>query len=177
MKNGIKITLTLSIVCLVAGLCLGAVYRQSRPSIEARQRADEEKRLKEIFPESDDFEEKTGVLPKMIEKYFIVKNKGSLLGYVFVCSNYGYSSDIELMVGVDAKGNVAGVKVLAQSETPGLGTRIEEPDFINQFKGWNDALCKSGKVNFDSITGCTISSKAVFNEIVSALELWDKLGK
>ncbi|MBN2190307.1 MAG: RnfABCDGE type electron transport complex subunit G [Candidatus Aureabacteria bacterium] len=172
MKNGLKITLTLSIVCLIAGLCLGAVYKQSRPSIEARQKADEEKRLKEIFPEADNFEEKSGNLPKIVEKYFLVKQKGKLLGYVFICSNYGYSSDIELMIGVDGKGNIAGVKVLSQSETPGLGTRIENPGFINQFKGWNYDSYQSGKVKFDSITGCTISSKAALNEIVSALDLW-----
>ncbi len=177
MKNGIKITLTLSVVCLIAGLCLGAVYKQSRPSIEARQKADEEKRLKEIFPEADNFEEKTGNLPKMVKKYFLVKEKGKLLGYVFICSDYGYSGDIELMIGVDGKGNVAGVKVLSQSETPGLGTRIGNPDFINQFKGWNHDSYQSGKAKFDSITGCTISSTAVLNEIIAAMESWEKLGE
>lgn len=177
MKSELKIVLVLSVVCLVAGLCLGAVYKVSYPSIEARRKADERAQLKELFPQADSFEEKEVPDSKIIKKCFLVKQGSRTLGYVFIAANYGYSGDIELMVGVDEKGNIAGTRVLAQAETPGLGTRIEEDSFINQFNGWNYSDYKSGKVKFDAITGSTISSKAVLEEIEAVLDLMNRIKK
>ncbi|MFO7580974.1 RnfABCDGE type electron transport complex subunit G [Guyparkeria sp.] len=96
-----------------------------------------------------------------------------------VVTHRGYSGDIRLLVGVEASGEVKGVRVLEQNETPGLGDKIkaEKTDWIRGFtgrslgnpapEGW--AVKKDGGV-FDQFTGATISPRAVVEAVESALE-------
>lgn len=63
---------------------------------------------------------------------------------------------------------ISGFRVIDQKETPGLGARITEDAFQNQFVGKKVSggitLVKSGKAGpgeFDAITGATESSKAL----------------
>ena len=70
-----------------------------------------------------------------------------------------------------------GIKVLEQNETPGLGNRIKEPQFEDQFKGLEITpkveyikYRKPEKPNqIQAITGATISSDAVAKNINNAV--------
>lgn len=91
----------------------------------------------------------------------------------------GYSGDIRLLIGIYADGTLAGVRVLAHKETPGLGDAIEaaRSDWILQFAGkslgnpepaqW--AVKKDGG-HFDQFTGATITPRAVVNATRRFLE-------
>jgi electron transport complex protein RnfG len=88
----------------------------------------------------------------------------------------GYSGNIELMVGVDRKGVLTGVAVLAHAETPGLGDRItQDRNWLPAFRGrtlentrW--AVKKDGG-DIDQFTGATITPRAVTHAVRRALEL------
>ena len=96
-----------------------------------------------------------------------------------VIAHDGYSGDISLLVGIDAEGELTGVRVLSHKETPGLGDKIEVPksDWITQFAGLslNDppidqwAVKKNGGA-FDAFTGATITPRAVIGAIKRSLE-------
>jgi electron transport complex protein RnfG len=60
-------------------------------------------------------------------------------------------------------GTISGVNIIRQSETPGLGTRIAEPEFTNQFSGKRieDVRLRQDGGVIDAITGATISSRAI----------------
>jgi len=62
--------------------------------------------------------------------------------------------------------------IVSNTETPGLGSRIEEDFFTNRFEGLSVSDVKlskeGGKV--DAITGATISSKAVTDAVQRGLE-------
>ncbi|MCM1023158.1 MAG: FMN-binding protein [Prevotella sp.] len=48
----------------------------------------------------------------------------------------GYSTGgLHVLVGVDKSGAVSGVSIMTIGETPGLGTKVQNQDFLNQFKG------------------------------------------
>ena len=82
----------------------------------------------------------------------------------------GYSGPIQLLIGVYADGTLAGVRVLAHKETPGLGDGIDEKrsPWILAFAGksldnpklerWK--VKKDGGV-FDQFTGATVTPRAV----------------
>ncbi len=82
----------------------------------------------------------------------------------------GYSGPIQLLIGVYADGTLAGVRVLAHKETPGLGDGIDEKrsPWILDFAGksldnpklerWK--VKKDGGV-FDQFTGATVTPRAV----------------
>lgn len=95
----------------------------------------------------------------------------------------GYSGRIDLLVGIRANGEVAGVRVLSHRETPGLGDKIEraKSDWILTFNGKslsmpvpeNWAVKKDGGT-FDSFTGATITPRAVVNAVYSALQYFEE---
>ena len=88
----------------------------------------------------------------------------------------GYAGNIEIMVGVKPDGTVNGIEILSQAETPGLGARITEPKFKDQFRGKNlqnaDWKVKKDGGDFDQITGATISPRAVVKAIRMGLEFY-----
>lgn len=91
----------------------------------------------------------------------------------------GYSGKIALILAVRANGELAGVRVVAHKETPGLGDYIELPKspWIKGFdgksrEGYNDADWKVKKDGgqFDYMAGATITPRAVVKATHKALQ-------
>lgn len=83
----------------------------------------------------------------------------------------GYGGDITLMVGFKRdKKTVISYKVLAASETPGLGMKLKTPEFADQFKGKDGRALKVKKDGgeIEAITSATITSRAVCRAIADA---------
>ncbi|MFA5468100.1 MAG: FMN-binding protein, partial [Sphaerochaetaceae bacterium] len=90
--------------------------------------------------------------------------------YVKIFKGPGLWGEITVLVGFEGDlKTLSGVSVYAQSETPGLGARIEEPWFSQQFKGKEGpfSLVEEGTASstteMDSITGATRTSDAFKN--------------
>jgi electron transport complex protein RnfG len=109
-------------------------------------------------------------------------DNGEVLGYAVEAPSItksGYGGRIKLMVGfIEEAGNVAisGVKVLAQSETPGLGANMTQPgnalekSILEKSPAELSFKVKKDDANgsFDSLTGSTISSRAYINAVETA---------
>ena len=83
----------------------------------------------------------------------------------------GYGGDITLMVGFKTdKKTVISYKVLAASETPGLGMKLKTPEFADQFAGKDGRALKVKKDGgeIEAITSATITSRAVCRAIADA---------
>ena len=90
----------------------------------------------------------------------------------------GYTTNIDMLVGIKTDGSLAGVRVVAHRETPGLGDKIDtrKSDWIHSFVGksltnthseaW--AVKKDGG-EFDQFTGATITPRAVVNAVHNTL--------
>jgi electron transport complex protein RnfG len=90
----------------------------------------------------------------------------------------GYSGRIALILAVRANGELAGVRVVAHKETPGLGDYIELPKdpWIKGFDGKSRAVYKDAdwKVKkdggqFDYMAGATITPRAIVKAVNKAL--------
>jgi H+/Na+-translocating ferredoxin:NAD+ oxidoreductase subunit G len=90
----------------------------------------------------------------------------------------GYNGNIRLLVAVRLDGTLAGVRVLAHRETPGLGDNIEtdRSDWILGFSGKSLENPREGqwKVKrdggaFDQFTGATITPRAVVKAVKNTL--------
>jgi len=95
----------------------------------------------------------------------------------------GFSGRIRLMVGFDKTGNIINISVLEHKETPGLGTKMSDADFKDQYKNKNpgnyniDVKKYGGEIN--SITAATISAQAFSDAVKRAhtsLEKERKIG-
>ena len=86
-------------------------------------------------------------------------------------SHAGYGGDIRLMVGFkEDRKTVISYKVLAASETPGLGMKLSTPEFAGQFKDKDGSGLKVKKDGgeIEAITSATITSRAVCEAIADA---------
>lgn len=91
----------------------------------------------------------------------------------------GYSGDIKLLVAIRADGELAGVRVLAHKETPGLGDYIDigRSDWIKKnFDGQSLAKTsdegwkvKKDGGRFDYMAGATITPRAVVKAVRNTL--------
>ncbi|MEN7342162.1 MAG: RnfABCDGE type electron transport complex subunit G [Pseudomonadota bacterium] len=98
---------------------------------------------------------------------------------VYEVSAKGYSGPIRLLIGIDTTSTLTGVRVIAHTETPGLGDWIEtsRSDWIDTFTGRSLAntpkdgwrLQKEGG-EFAAFTGASITPRAVVNAVKQTLE-------
>ena len=94
----------------------------------------------------------------------------------------GYSGAIQLLIGIQIDGRLAGVRVLNHRETPGLGDKIElaKSPWIHGFvgrslqapdeAGW---AVKKARGQFDQFAGATITPRAVVKAVHKALQYFD----
>ena len=95
------------------------------------------------------------------------------LGWAVATETSGFSDRIRLMIGVTSdRSKILGVAVLASRETPGLGERIREAAFLEQFRGQRTETIlrtvkpgQSAEQPIDAISGATISSQAVVRAV------------
>ena len=185
-------------LALIFGISLAAVQAALGPVISAnklnetkekvpeillgREKADEmavSKATFQITPRSVEVE-KNGI--KKIYSVFETRQEdGRLVGWVTKVSGQGYADRIELLLGLDPSiETITGLFILDQKETPGLGNKIVEPKWRNQFarKSTRKQLqvvkggaSKSNEI--DAVTGATISSKsvvAIINKTITDLK-------
>jgi len=104
--------------------------------------------------------------------YFEAVDDGKLIGYAFIVEGSGLWGKITALIAFDSEfKTILGVDFLSHSETPGLGGRIDEEWFIEQFdnilvlENRADNLLFKPAIggNIDSISGATLTSKAVID--------------
>lgn len=106
---------------------------------------------------------------------------GQVTAVAYQMVGYGYGGAIVIIMAVAPSGEVLGVRVLAHSETPGLGDKIEanKDSWITSFDGlsltnmpmtqW--AVKKDGG-RFDQFSGATITPRAVVKTVKGGLEFF-----
>lgn len=164
MKEIIKYGVTLGTICLFASGTLALVNGVTEPQIKIQKEKAEKEALREVMPESARFEPQFEA--DKVLYYRAYGDDDKLNGFVIKAEDKGYSSSIEAMAGLNLSLEITNIKILSQNETPGLGSKITGPVFLGRFKGKrSDALA-----GVDSITGATISSRAVIKSIKDKIE-------
>ena len=176
MKEIIKYGLILMIVCVIAAVSLAYTYSKTKPLIDKRAAEIAEKTKREVLPGVYSFKE---VVKDKQTFYIGYDKKGNKIGTVVKISTRGYGGPIEMMVGIKNNGTVSGVNILSHLETPGLGAKIENKEFIEQFNGKRlaEIILKKDDCNgeIDAITAATISSRAVTDGVKEATKLIEKI--
>jgi electron transport complex protein RnfG len=186
MKDILRLAIVLTLITAGAGLLLALVESATREPIAEQRRLETLRALQAVLPEIDNSpdtdtvelvtgQDKKGREVKRI--FYRGRKENKLAGVAFkVVAPDGYSGNIFIMVGVDAGGTVTGIEILSHAETPGLGDKIEEGWFKDQFKQKNldniDWRVKKDGGAFDQITGATISPRAIVRAVKDGLEFY-----
>ena len=181
MNKIVKMFLNLVIVGAFSGVVLAGVFSVADPLIQANKAKELKESIFKVLPEAKDFKtlEKTLGPDTKVIVYLGLDENRKPVGLAFKADGGGFQGNVGVMVGLEMDYlKLKGIEILDQVETPGLGDRIREPSFKDQFKG----IEVSPKVEYikyrkpekpnqiQAITGATISSNAVVVNINKAVE-------
>ena len=128
MKQILNLTLSLTIIAMVATALLSVVNDMTKGPIAKAEAIQKAQALKAILPTFDNDPFKTSETLKQVDGEFqLLKatDGEKLVGYAI--SGYttkGFSGKIEVMVGFTPEGIITKVMVTKHTETPGLGTKV-----------------------------------------------------
>ncbi len=169
------------VICVVSGGVLGIVYNATKDPIAAAETAKKTEAIKNVLPEFNELKEtmvKSALEDVEIPFYLAYDANNNFIGAaVETFTNKGFSGNISLMVGILADGTVNNISVLQHAETPGLGSKMSEPSFKDQFNNkhadsFNFNVKKDGG-DVDAITAATISSRAFCDAVNRALSTFE----
>ncbi len=158
--------LPLTVICVVIALVLSVVNAFTADKIADNALREKEEAIVKIFPETDSFEVyDQSFYTDCVNDAGAVKDKdGSVIGYYADVSPVGFKGEIALIVGCDLEGRVLRAFCISTAETPAVGTRATESSYLEKYT----SLTASEAEKVDTITGATISSKAVKHGIYDA---------
>lgn len=168
VKNKILLVLLLILFSLFLIACETEEVRESEQTIHPDIDDKAEEALRSVFSDVTDLRE-TG------DNEYEVFSEDTSLGYVSFVEVLGHVDDIRLLVSFDELADtrqVNEVVIIEHDESPGLGARIEEEEFISQFRDTTEedlALAEDGG-EIDRITGSTQSSSAVVRGVRQILD-------
>ena len=181
-KDMTKLGLTLMLYASLACASLAIVYAITKDSIDKQGEIQLQASLKDLFPQAVSFEPVEGLTsgdPNIkFEAAYEVKSDSAPLGVAVKATGPSYGGPATLLVGVDLLRTVTGARVMALTDTPGLGMNATNPTyyvdrtkkttFLGQFAG--KALTDPFQVKSDvvAITAATISSRSLTNIIKAA---------
>jgi len=180
-----NMALSLTLIALGASAGLGFVYEFTREPIALsvlNKKLDAIRRVVPGFdnnPNEEMFRLPTGEGDSL--EIYPAKKEGEIVGYaVNTYTNTGFSGYINLMAGFKPDGTIINISVLTQKETPGLGTKMSDPGFKDQFNDRNPSefqlKVKKDGGPVDAITAATISSRAFCDAVQRAYTTLQKGG-
>jgi electron transport complex protein RnfG len=177
MTSSRQMVITLFVVALVCSVVLSYVYSYTAPRIEETQNELMRAGLEQVIA-AQRFDP---VIPDTLWR--ALDSEGQMKGLVFRVFPQGYGGPIPITVGIDLEGLITGIKIATSAEglveTPGLGAKIVEKSFTDQFVGRCLAevqLTKDGG-KIDGITAATISSRAVCNGVQNGIKKYGEYAK
>jgi electron transport complex protein RnfG len=175
----LRLTVTLLLICAVVALALAGVNAITKDKIAAIKAEKTQKAIAEVLPGVTDVEE----IAFTDESGLVSTVYKSDLGYaVEVTPTSGFAGAIKMMVGVSHDGKVLGVSIISHAETAGLGavagaSNAKGQAFRDSFLGLTAPVSpnKDGG-QADTITGATITSRAICDGVNAALACVANLG-
>ena len=187
-------SLLLGFFAILSTAIIAGTYLGSKETIRENIRMAEERALLEIVPRfrhnNSMLEDAHGINDSEMlglraeKKYYIARQNGDPVAVIFpATAREGYTGDIDMIIGINVDGTIAGVRVLSHRETPGLGDAIDlkKSQWINSFI--NKSLLnptvdlwkvKKDKGVFDQFTGATITPRAVTKIVLQTLQYFNQ---
>lgn len=194
-KGGLMPALVLVIICSITAALLSWTNVATAETIAFQKQQKDELTRQSLLTEATSFEkidlaDFVAKYPAYSEEQTKATGKSQLLGlykgvnadktvgYIVEGAYRGYGGNVPVMVGILSDGMISSVKVLGNEETPGLGKKVEEEAFLSQFSGADIKKffvigeAKENENLLDTVSGATISSKAVKESVNLGMEVY-----
>ncbi len=190
-----RLIVTLGAAGALAGLLIVLAYQGTLPAIERNRAARTDRAVHEVLRGLDRYDTLylhegalTAALPPGVDArplervYAGYDAAGARAGFAIATGAPGFQDVIRILFGFDpASRTTLGLTILSSLETPGLGDKIEDERWRDQFRSRKTPLVrvKQGASKqpdeVDTITGATISSRTVIEAINKGVERWAPL--
>ena len=116
--------------------------------------------------------------PENVEK--LIKKADGSVAFQIIASGYN-KNGLDLLIAMNDDGTIKGVSIISITETPGLGTKVDDESFLNRFVniGSNVTIVKNSPANeyeIEAAAGATYSSKGVASAINIAIDTYKEMG-
>jgi electron transport complex protein RnfG len=178
-----KLCIFLLVVSTVAAFGVGYVNSMTAPVIHKQAEQAKVNSFREVYPQGDEVKDETAKYLKkdsspLLKEVNMAYKGGAPAGVIYTVEPKGFSGPITILAGFDiASRKLTAIKVLNQTETPGLGAKAKDPLFQDQYKGkGTETDLEVSKTpptkdnQIQAITASTITSKAVTSGINAARE-------
>lgn len=166
----VNMALTLFLITLGAGAALGFVYENTKDAIALAEENKLNLAIERVVPEFDNEPGKEKIaFPSDIAGdsiyFYLAKKDNEVVGYAIESfSKNAFAGLLRILAGFTPDGKIINIAVIEHKETPGLGTKMTEPKFADQFVDKNPSelnlkVTKDGG-DIDAITASTITSRA-----------------
>ena len=177
IRYTLRIALTLLAIAVVVAAALAIVNELTAPAIEKSMKEKTQAAIELVLGPGE-----TEAVQNFSKENGLVSNVyKSEAGYAVEVNPTGFDGTITMMVGVSAEGKVLGISIISHTESAGLGAVAADKGskgekFRKQFseQTYPVSVKKDGGA-IDSITGATITSKAVCDGVNAALSCVAKL--
>lgn len=182
--------LSLTGICVVAGAILAGLNQMTTEPIAASKAASLEAAIKAVTPEFDNKPAEESYMAATYDgdslRIYPAKKGDELVGVAVESSTKkGFGGEIKVVVGFDPDGKLINYSVQKHSETPGLGSKMQEwfRTDKNKQSVIGRTLTEDGlKVSkdggdVDAITAATISSRAFLDAINRAYSAYKSVDK
>lgn len=193
-KYILKLAGILMVISAIVAAMLGLVNMVTWEKIEEIQYQKQQQSLQAVFPGAEFTE--VSVTDELVavagqenaESGLKAVFEASTGGYAIEVLPTGFSGSIDMIVGIDAEGNVVGISVVSNAETAGIGTEVckDKPNkngvgVLSQFYGraggsGNLFTVNSGSNQVDAISGATVTTKAITRGVNAATLVFEQLG-
>lgn len=168
--DAVVIGLKLLLICAVIAGIVSFVYDLTLEKYEANIQETKNIAIGQIFG-------KEGlVCEEVVTGVYTVQENNVLIGYCVEAAGKGFGGDIQLMVGYTLDQKIIAVEIIGHSETPGVGDKVKNPDYLASYEGQSGELTIDTDV--DKIAGASVSSRGVLAGVnVATKALQDYLAK
>lgn len=160
IKKTLMPTLVLMIICIIISGALVFVNHVTKDAIEETNRKTLNDTLVSAFGEGEYTQ--TDKTYDGVDS--IINGEDGLVVYEITTDGYN-SGGIHVLVGIK-NGEVAGVSFISCGETPGLGTKVNNEEFLKTYKGLKS---EDEVTDADAVTGATFSSNGLKTAVKLAL--------
>ncbi|MFW6320085.1 MAG: FMN-binding protein [Bacillota bacterium] len=159
MFNKLRIAGTLLIIGLISGLSIWGTHELTKDDIAANRRAAQFEIYVDMFPDiviPEDIDEITEEVENNIikEKITAEDSSGNVLGYILKGSETNSQGFIEVIIGVEADGEIIDVQISSTENTPNYVQDLKP--YIEDFSGQT-----LQDVSYDTNTGSTVTYDSI----------------
>ena len=159
MNDYLKYPIILFVVTVVCTILITITYNYTTPILSARQENKVNDTLASMYDNIDSYEEIERSFDRKktsVTNVYLVTLPDNQSSYIYSTSAIGKNGSVDMLISVVDDGQIDVVKYTRMEETPKIGDKLSEPDYITSL----EAISTSNP-EIDMVTGATITSNAV----------------